>query len=94
MYTINHNLEINEGSYSNEFIRANNATKYIHSTRTLEVRCQYCRNFIHIEDKLSFSHMEKEDREIVCEDCFRFSKLWRSILESFFRLKLMYLNDE
>ena len=88
MCIINNKLEKNQGIYSDEFIRSKNVTKDIHRTKTLEVRCQYCRNFTYIDNLLSTSHMK--DREMVCEDCFRFSKLWKNNLNSFFHLKYIH----
>lgn len=92
MCIINNKLEKNQGIYSDEFIRNKNITKYTHRTKTLEVRCQYCRNFTYIDNLLSTCHMytHLKDEEIVCGDCFRFSKLWKHVLNSFFHLKYIH----
>ena len=99
MCIINDKLENNQGVYSDEFIRENNVTKCTYRTRTLEGRCQYCRNFIYIgKDTLNHSYMEntlnhsymENTRQIVCGDCYRFSKLWRYNLNCFFGLQYLH----
>jgi hypothetical protein len=79
---MNVNIEHNE----TEYIRKNIITKYCASRRTLEVRCKYCKNFVHVDQTIDYSHFNFGDRkhlkEIVCGDCYRFSNHWKDRLET------------
>lgn len=47
--------------------------------------CKYCKKSISMDETIDYSHFDIGNRnhlkEIVCEDCYRFSNHWRDRLE-------------